>query len=582
MFNRRLIGLLGDSMRYIKQSVILQWLMLAANILFEISLARLMQKMSIGGIQTAPVWALICALPLCIAVRYILSRHVSRAGFCASRGVKKTLRSAVYAKLQAMGPSYHEKVTTAEAIQLCTEGVEQLETYFGGFLPQMFYSMLAPLTLFLVMVFIRPSIAVTLLLLVPVIPLSIMGVQKIAKRLLSKFWTQYAQLGDTFLESLQGLVTLKIYDADAHRAKEMEREAEHFRKVTMKVLIMQLNSVTLMDLVAYGGAAVGICMALGAFRQNELPLWSCVAIILLSAEFFLPLRALGSYFHTAMNGMAASKKIFHILDMETPEKGGEELGSDMTIAVENLCFAYEAERPVLQDISITVPEGAFVSIVGESGSGKSTLAGILMGEATGYTGSVRIGGIPLARVAEHALMNSITRVQHNSPLFRGSVRENLLIARRDADDETLWQALERVKLASFLKTQAGLDTPVQEGASNLSGGQRQRLALARALLHDSRVYIFDEATSNIDIESENDILSVILGLRGHKTVLLISHRLFNVVESDAIYVLENGRLAGSGRHESLLSGCQTYRTLWDYQQGLEKGAPESEVNHHEA
>lgn len=568
--NKRLIRLLGGSMRHVRNSVVMQWLGLLASILFAFAVAILLQKALLGGWAGFSYWALILVLPLCILARHLLARRVTMAGFAASRSVKKTLRSALYKKLQTLGPAYHERVPTAEATQLCTEGVEQLETYFGAFLPQLFYSVLAPLTLFVVMVFLRPSIAVVLLVLVPVIPLAIMGVQKLAKKLLSRYWGQYARLGDTFLESLQGLTTLKIYNADGRKAEKMAGESENFRKVTMKVLTMQLNSITLMDLVAYGGAAIGVCMALAAFWAGQLPLWGCVAFILLSAEFFLPLRALGSYFHTAMNGMAASDKMFRILDIDIPQKKGRELGEGRDIEVQNLTFGYKKDRPVLQDINLAIPAGSFVAVVGESGSGKSTLAGILMGENTGYRGAATIGGIPLAALSEAALMGFITRVRHNSSLFRGTVRDNLRIARPGADDEALWQALSRVKLAPFLRGQQGLDTKVAEDAANLSGGQRQRLALARALLHDSPVYIFDEATSNIDVESENDIMDVIRGLARRKTVIMISHRLANVTGADCVYVLEGGRLAGRGRHEELLAGCLPYRRMWDYQQGLEQ------------
>lgn len=560
-------------MSFVKKNVLMQWLMLISNIIFVFSMAFSLQKILLGGFEKIPFFLLVAVMIVCIALRYFLSIQASEASFNASRTVKRTLRSEVYQKLQDLGPSYSEKVPTGEAIQLCTEGVEQLESYFGGFLPQFFYSMLAPITLFAVMVFIRPSIAIVLLILVPVIPISIMFVQKIAKKLLSKYWGKYTQLGDSFLESLEGLTTLKIYNTDGYRAKQMAEESEQFRKMTMRVLMMQLNSISIMDLVAYGGAAIGVCMSLSAYWSGALPLWGCVAFILLSAEFFLPLRALGSFFHTAMNGMAASDKIFRILDLETPEKEGEILGSDTTIKVEHMNFSYDQERQILKDICIDVPPGGFVSIVGESGSGKSTLAGILMAENTGYTGSVSVGGIQLQNIDETSLMRTITRVRHNSVLFQGSVRENLSIAKPEATDEELWEALEKVSLADFLRNQEGLDTLITESSSNLSGGQRQRLALARALLHDSPVYIFDEATSNIDVESENKIIQLIHELSKVKTIIMISHRLANVTNSDTIYVLEEGHVVGAGTHSALLENCGAYEKMWTYQQSLEFYGP---------
>ena len=390
---------------------------------------------------------------------------------------------------------------------------------------------------------------------VPLIPVSIVAVQKFAKKLLGKYWGRYAALGDSFLENLQGLTTLKIYQADGARHAAMNREAEHFRKVTMKVLTMQLNSIIVMDVIAYGGAALGI---------------------IVSADFFLPMRALGSYFHVAMNGMAASDKIFKLLDLPEGSARTAQLGADCAIACRDLHFGYTAEKETLHGLNFDFPQGSFTALVGESGCGKSTIAAVLTGRVSGYTGHVTIGGQELSAVSEASLLKNVTLVSLGSHLFKGTVADNLRMAAPGADDGALWGALEQVNLADFLRSMDGLDTPLTEGGGNLSGGQRQRLALARALLHDSPVYIFDEATSNIDVESENDIMAGIHRLAGRKTVILISHRLANVTKADNIYVLDHGHPAGQGTHEALLAQGGLYADLWNRQQALENYGKEAQ------
>lgn len=567
MINKRLINTVRESKKYIAGNVICQWISLVANITMMAAIAKLLQNLYEGTDHRVTLTAAIAIAA--VTVRFLCATTASRMGYLSSEAVKKTLREMIYRKLLRLGSSYREQANTSEVVQVAVEGVDQLETYFGAYLPQFFYAMLAPLTLFGILSFINFPSAIVLLVCVPMIPVTIILIQRWAKKLLSKYWGQYTALGDTFLENLQGLTTTKIYQADGFKHKEMNEQSEHFRKITMKVLTMQLNSITIMDLIAYGGAALGVILATTQFRAGHVDLFGCILIILLAADFFLPMRLLGSFFHIAMNGMAASDKIFRLLDLPEPQQKAEVVPADCSIVCKHLRFAYEADREILHGVNMSFPRGSFTAIVGESGCGKSTISAILMGRNKDYAGEITVGGTSLSEISEASLMENFTYISHNSYLFKGTVRDNLLMARPDAGDDTLWQVLEQVNLADFLRSEKGLDTALNEKASNLSGGQCQRLALARALLHDSPVYIFDEATSNIDVESENDIMRQIQQLAKTKTVILISHRLANVADADNIYVLDKGNIAESGDHNTLLKLDGTYAKLWNAQQELE-------------
>lgn len=572
MLNKRLIGTVKESKKYIAGNVFFQWVSLCANIVMMAAIALLLQGLyhgTVGHGETAMTAAIGAAA---VAVRYVCTVASSRMRFLSSRAVKKTLREMIYGKLLRLGSAYREQVNTSEVVQIAVEGVEQLETYFGAYLPQFFYAMLAPLTLFAVLSFVNLPSAIVLLVCVPLIPVTIVVIQRWAKKLLNRYWGQYTALGDTFLENLQGLTTTKIYQADEMKHREMNVQSEHFRKITMKVLTMQLNSITVMDVIAYGGAALGVILAATQLRAGHVDLAGSLLIILLAADFFLPMRMLGSYFHIAMNGMAASDKIFRLLDLPEPEQKQREVPADCTIACKNLHFAYEPGREILHGVDMHFPKGSFTALVGASGCGKSTVAAILMGRNKGYTGDVTIGGVPLSEISEGSLMKAVTDVSHQSYLFKGTVRENLKMAAPQAGDDRLWQVLEQVNLADFLRGEKGLDTPLQEKGGNLSGGQCQRLALARALLHDSPVYIFDEATSNIDVESENEIMTQIHRLAKSKTVILISHRLANVADADNIYVMDRGSVVECGSHRTLVERDGAYAKLWNAQQELESYA----------
>jgi ABC-type transport system involved in cytochrome bd biosynthesis fused ATPase/permease subunit len=574
MINKRLIRTVSESKKYIARNVALQWVSLAANILLMAAVTKLLAALATNTVTacTCTVTAVVAAAA--VVIRFFCATGAARMGYLSSRAVKKVLREKLYQKLLRLGTSYQEQVQTSEIVQVAVEGVDQLETYFAAYLPQFFYAMLAPLTLFVCLCFVNVPSAVVLLLCVPLIPVAIAAVQTWAKKLLGKYWGQYTALGDTFLENLQGLTTLKIYQADEFKQQEMNEQSERFRKITMKVLTMQLNSITIMDLIAYGGAALGVILGVTQCRGGHVSLEGCLLIILLAADFFLPMRLLGSYFHIAMNGMAASDKIFRLLDLPEPEHGAAQVSSDCTIVCQNVRFSYEADREILHGVDLNSPRGSFTAIVGESGCGKSTMASLLMGRNRNYTGSITVGGMELRELSEESLMKNFTYISHQSYLFKGTVRDNLLMGKPNATETELWSTLEQTNLADFLRGEKGLDTHLTESASNLSGGQRQRLALARALLHDSPVYIFDEATSNIDVESENDIMAQIFDLAKTKTVLLISHRLANVVGADCIYVMENGSMAEHGTHQELLTQNGLYAKLWDTQQALENDGKE--------
>lgn len=570
MIKTRLIKLLSHAGKYIVYNVLWQWFALLCQIAVVFSITALLEGAVTGNLQTQDMVRTAAVFAAAALIRFGCDKGAAHASFAASVDVKRILREKIYDKLLRLGASYREQTATSEVVQMAAEGVEQLETYFGRYLPQLFYSLLAPVTLFAVLSFVSLKASVVLLICVPLIPISIVAVQKFAKRLLSRYWGVYTGLGDSFLENLQGLTTLKIYQADGQKAEEMDQEAERFRNITMKVLTMQLNSTSVMDIVAYGGAAAGMIVAVSEYLSGTLSFAGALTIILLASEFFIPLRLLGSFFHIAMNGMAASDKIFCLLDLPEPEKGTKESGgSSLDVDFENVSFSYEEDRQILKEISFRIPAGSMVSLVGESGCGKSTAAAVLMGRNRGYQGSVRLGGVELSEVSEESLMKSVTRVAHNSYLFKGTVEENLRMGKPDANRQEMIAVLRKVNLWGFLEAQEGLDTKIQEKGSNFSGGQCQRLALARALLHDTPVYIFDEATSNIDVESEEMIMEVIRELAKTRTVLLISHRLANVVTSDCIYMMVQGEIREAGTHQELMQKDGSYQKLFESQQKLE-------------
>ena len=509
-----------------------------------------------------------------IIIRCICNSLYTKFSNLASSNARIILRDSLYKKLLKLGHSYTSYESTSGIVQLAVEGIEQLEIYFGKYLPQFFYSLLVPVTLFIFMSFISIKAALVFILCVPLIPISIIAIMKIAKRILKDYWKSYSDLGGTFLENLQGLTTLKVFDVDEDRHKKMNEEAENFRKITMKVLSMQLNSITIMDLVAFGGAALGTIVALIQFKNGQIMPGSLFIIIILSSEFFIPLRLLGSYFHIAMNGMAASDRIFKILDVKEREKN---INADivwnnenMSVSLKNVSFSYDGEREVISNINLNIKDKGLTAIVGESGSGKSTIASLILNEYRVIQGNILLNNVDLEEISMDKIYDNIAIVSTNSYIFNGTILDNLMVANKSASEKEIVKALKTARLYDFVNSlKDGLLTYVGQSGSNLSGGQKQRLALARAILSNREMIIFDEATSNIDVESEENIWRAIYDLSKKKTILVISHRLANVKDAKKIYVLNKGKLVEEGSHDSLMQNKSYYFDMVNKQEELE-------------
>lgn len=537
MIDKRLLAIIPESKKYVFLTVLLKWISLISNVILVFSVAQIIRSNG-ENIKLSSV----CII-LSLILTFLCAVFSSFFSYKSSANVKKSLRTTIYKKLLELGTSYQEKIETAKIVQLAVEGVEQLEVWFGSYLPQFFYSIIASISLFVIISFLDLKMAIVLLVCVPLIPISIVIVQKIAKKILSKYWTQYSNLADNFLENLQGLTTLKIYSADEYKHKKMNEEAEHFRKVTMKVLSMQLNSIIVMDIVAYSGAALGIVLAIESFFSGNLSLENCFICILLSADFFIPLRRLGSFFHTAMNGTTAANKIFDLLNESSheSEKSNEKASEGFDfISFKNVSYKF-GEKCVLQNVNLSIKKGDLVSFVGKSGSGKSTTAKILSGINTNYIGNAFIDGIEISKINKEDLYKKLIYISHRDWIFKSSVKETLLEGKENATEKEMWEVLQKVQLADFVKENGGLSMLIQENAVNLSGGQKQRLSIA-PLIHDSEILIFDEATSNIDVESEKAILDLIQILKGTKTIIIISHRNQNDLKFDSVYTFENGEI----------------------------------------
>lgn len=572
MIDKRLINTVADSKKWIGRTVLWNWIALIASIVSAVIFALCLQEAFEQELSFGNLLSYAMNLILALAVRAFASKMAVDASYHSSTKVKHELRSLIFQKLSAMPLNQVNQQSTSAIIQVASEGVEQLEIYFGRYLPQLFYSLLAPLTLFFVLIFFNASTALILLVCVPLIPFSIVAVNKIAKRLLHKYWSIYVGLGSSFLDNLQGLITLKIYQDDDYKAKQMDKEAENFRTITMKVLTMQLNSVSIMDLLAYGGSALGILTALLQFQSGNLGVFGVILFILLASEFFIPLRLLGSFFHIAMNGKAASDKIFTLLDTpieNNPSAVDFQVDKPIGVEIQDLYFSYNAEKQAINGLTLNIEPKKLTVFVGKSGCGKSTLVSLLMGFHQAQQGKILFNQQDIQALDRHSFYRHVSLVSHSSYIFKGSLRENMLMADLTACDEQIYAVLEQVNLANFVRENGGLEMMLLSRGSNLSGGQIQRLALARALLHNADFYIFDEATSNIDVESEEIILDFIQRLKTEKTIVMISHRLANAVKADHIYVLQAGQLAEQGNHTSLMAKQGIYAEMFTQQKNLE-------------
>ena len=568
MFDKRLLRAVPKTKTFVMKQVMSQWIALLMNIVFTIMICFLFTFLLEKRLEMKHLIYVGMIMIVILSIRAKALKKAILFSFEGANLVKKILRQRLFEKVLSLGNHYQEAVSTSELVQLSVEGINQLETYFALYLPQLFYSVLAPITLFIVISFFDIKSAFILFLCVPLIPLSIICVQKFAKKLLSKYWNSYTTLGDSFLENLQGLTTFKIYQSDGFKQRQMYQEAQNFRKVTMRVLIMQLNSISIMDIVAYGGAGLGCFFAITHFQNQTLSLFGALFIVLMSFEFFIPLRQLGSFFHIAMNGIAASDKIFKILDLPVSLDGQYDLDTSFDIRLEHVSFQYDDKRPILKDVSLHIQPHQFIVIVGESGSGKSTIATLMMGYHRCLEGYLYMGDHQCSDIRDESFMEHVMYVTHDPMILKGTVRENLNMFSQYRDEQ-LWDVLKQVRLDGFFHEQMGLDTPLLENGSNLSGGQKQRLNLARALLKDVDVYIFDEATSNIDVESENHILNVIETLIQTKTVIFITHRLQSVIHCDEIYVMQQGALVEQGTHQKLMHQEGIYHHMYQSQQELE-------------
>lgn len=593
MINKRLIGICKDSKKYIAFTVISSWISIVCNILIILLIGSFVNKIYLGNrmvigngesvysfmnnfmiSSNISLLRAIILIVFLLGIRYLSNICYGKFSYLASANARVTLRELIYKKLLKLGPTYSNVESTSTIVQVTVEGVEALEVYFGKYLPQFFYSLLAPITLFIFLSFISLKAAIVFILCVPLIPLSIIAIMKIAKKILKNYWNSYANLGDTFLENLQGLTTLKVFNIDKERHEKMNEEAESFRKVTMKVLSMQLNSINIMDLIAFGGSAIGTIVALIQFRNGELLVGELLIIILLSAEFFIPLRLLGSYFHIAMNGMSACDRIFDLLDSEEKQKDliqveNNEL-DNISVKLSHVNFSYDGEREILKDINMEIKNGQLVAIVGESGSGKSTIASLILNAHSVTSGEIKFNKLNIENINIKDIYKRVSLVSTNSYIFNGTILDNLKMGNVNASESEIKDALKKARLEDFIATlKDGLLTNVGEGGSSLSGGQKQRLALARAILGNRELIIFDEATSNIDVESEEAIWESIYELANRKTVLVISHRLANVKNADNIYVMKNGTIIESGNHESLCAKQGEYSNMINKQIELE-------------
>lgn len=567
MIDKQLLSLLKDNKKYLIYCVVLMVIGLLANLMITTSICMIISSLFNNNLTLIKPLSL--AL-LGMMIRYITTRLGGKYKTILGSEVKKDLRKQVYMKVVELGPNVNDEIKMAALTQVSIEGIEQLDLYFSSYLPQFFYAMLAPIILFLVSITIEWHVAVVLIICVPLIPLSIVMVSKYAKKIFAKYWGKYMSMGDLFLDSIQGLKELKIFKYDEIQQNKIHDYSEDFRKITMKVLVMQLASTTIMDLIAYGGAALGIIVTLLALIKQQISMPQAMFLILIAPDFFLPLRSFGSAFHVAMNGVSAGGKIITLLKQEVLPWGNKKV-EKLILEVDNLSFSYDEKNNVLNDVSMSFKEKGMYGIVGESGCGKSTLVKLLLGIKRANQGVVKLNEDNLIYYEREDYYKHVGLVSYNTYLFNMSIRDNFKMVNSNLSDEVMYYNLELVNLADFVRENGGLDKVISEDGNNLSGGQKQRLALAINLAANKDMYIFDEASSNIDIESEMIIMHNIKRLAKDKMVIVISHRLANVIDAKEIYYLAKGKVLERGTHDDLLKLNQGYAHLYKMQKQLEEG-----------
>ena len=576
MIDKKLLALLGDNKKYIFYAVGLMIVGLFANLAITASICYAIQyaaEYASSGSDAQGFILPAIVVVIAMVIRYVTSRRIGDLKDTLGRNVKKDLRQKIYDKIIKLGVRTTDNMSMAGLTQLSMEGVEQLDLYYSAYIPQFFYAMIAPIILFIVTVRINWAVALVLLACVPLIPMSIIAVSRYAKKIFAKYWGKYTSMGDSFLDSVQGLKELKIFQADAAQNIKMNETSEEFRKITMKVLVMQLASTTIMDMVAYGGAGLGIALTIHAVVNGSLSAYAALFLILVAVDFFLPLRAFGSAFHIAMNGASAGNKILSLLAQPDPVWGSETVdGTDIT--VKDVTFSYDGTRDVLKHASMNFGSTGMCAIVGESGSGKSTVVNLLLGAYHPQQGSILVGNKPLETLSRESYYSHISVVSYNTYIFNETIRQNFMLAKDNVTDEEIYSALKKVNLYDFIIDNGGLDKVITEDAANISGGQKQRLALAINLVANKDVYIFDEATSNIDIESEAIIMNNIKELSKEKSVIVISHRLANIIAADTIYYIEDGEVKENGTHNELMNMHEGYAKLYTTQKKLEEGYTE--------
>ena len=576
MIDKKLLALLGHNKKYIFYAVGLMIVGLFANLAITASICYAIQyaaEYTSSGSNAQGFILPAVIVIIAMAIRYITSRMIGDLKDTLGRNVKKDLRQKIYDKIIKLGVRTTDNMSMAGLTQLSMEGVEQLDLYYSAYIPQFFYAMIAPIILFIVTVRINWAVALVLLACVPLIPMSIIAVSRYAKKIFAKYWGKYTSMGDSFLDSVQGLKELKIFQADAAQNIKMNETSEEFRKITMKVLVMQLASTTIMDMVAYGGAGLGIALTIHAVVNGSLSAYAALFLILVAVDFFLPLRAFGSAFHIAMNGASAGNKILSLLAQPDPVWGNETVdGTDIT--VKDVTFSYDGKRDVLKHASMNFGSTGMCAIVGESGSGKSTVVNLLLGAYHPQQGSILVGNKPLETLSRESYYSHISVVSYNTYIFNETIRQNFMLAKANVTEDEIFAALKKVNLYDFIIDNGGLDKVITEDAANISGGQKQRLALAINLVANKDIYFFDEATSNIDIDSEAIIMNNIKELSKEKSVIVISHRLANIIVADTIYYIEDGEVKEHGTHNELMNMHEGYAKLYSTQKKLEEGYTE--------